>query len=268
MGRVGYRHLGVPISGVMDERSAQLSNLLLNNDLHDAVLEIDEMGATLFFTEPTWIVLTGGIRGSFFNNQKIQLHKPIATEAGDIMEIKPIHLGRWSYLAVKGGLNTSVHLGSRSSYPPAELGTPYLKKGQKLPFLSIECSLKFNTNSRVSTLDHFNKEKVRVLPGPEYDHIAKKATLNGLTFSIGSNSNRMAYLLEGDKMNIALKEIITAPVFPGTIQLPPSGIPVVLMRDAQTTGGYPRILQVLREDLDVLAQKKVGDMIQLELIRD
>ena len=266
MGREGYRHFGVPVSGAMDHRSALLANLLLDNDPGDAVLEIDEYGVHLLFDAPTWIAESGATRSVFINKQKLSSIGAIEVKPGDIIKISSAEKGRWSYIAVKGGILTDVHLGSRSSYPPAALGTPYLRKRSTLPILSIKGSWQVKTNSRISLSDHFEKKIIRAVPGPEYHLMANPKDDTVLHFKIDQNSNRMAYLLKDRELRSTTTGINTAPVFPGTVQLPPSGVPVVLMRDAQTTGGYPRILQILSEDMDALAQKRAGDEIQIRLL--
>lgn len=266
-GRFGYRHLGVPVSGVMDETSAGLANLLLDNDGHDALLEIGLLGPDLYFEADTWIALTGAPKELSLNSEPAKINAALTLKRGDKLSIKSGVRGVWSYLSVKGGFRTDEHLKSRSSYPPANLGLPYLKKNNRLPILSISTSQKLETHSKLNiSQSRFDDQIVRVLPGPEFDYLSEdqKDKLFFKPFKIGNNSGRMAYFLEENTIAMHKRpDIITSIVAPGTIQLPSSGVPMALMKDAQSTGGYPRILHVVKEDLGKLAQRRAGEEVTL-----
>ena len=269
LGRFGFRHLGVPISGVMDEKSARLANLLLDNAENDAVLEMGLIGPDLFFKMDTWLVVTGAPKKIRLNSSALKLNTLIPIKEGDVLSVKSSSEGVWTYLGIKGGFLTESHFQSRSSYPPAQLGSPYLMKGTTLSALSFTTSLYRNTGSRVKiSKAKFNNNEIRVLRGPEFDSLNRNQQLQlfNKAFKIGSNSSRMAYYLGNNNLEIDnLKDIITVPVAPGTVQLLPSGILMLLMKDAQSTGGYPRILQVLKKDLDRVAQIRVNEEVNFRL---
>ena len=269
-GRFGYRHLGVPISGWMDGKSATMANLLLNNTEDDAVLEIGILGPDLIFDVDTWIVITGSIKKATVNSNQVSNNTVVRVEAGDVLSIKSGNEGVWSYLGVKGGFINNKVLGSRSTYANAHLGLPVISKNDILPILGFGTSYTLDTKSRLPTSKKLSKSRIRVARGPEFESLSseQKDVFFKNPFSIGKNSNRMAYFLnENSDVLKNQNDILTSPVAPGTVQLPPSGVPMVLMKDAQTTGGYARVLQVIREDLSGLAQIRVGENVNFKLIR-
>jgi len=267
-GRFGYRHLGVPISGWMDEKSALAANSILGNDEKDAVIEMGPVGMEILFLEETNIVLTGAPKHTLLNQKRVSFNSRLHLSIGDTIKIKTGNKGVWTYLAIDGGIQKELTLGSRSFYLPAKIGHTLLSgvelainKGQNLRNADLNSRIKF---------DHlFNENYIRVRKGPEYDMLSdvQKQTIFNSPFTIGANSNRMGYYLMplNSKLLSGLPDIITSVVSPGSIQLPPSGTPIALMKDCQTTGGYARILQVLQEDLSVLAQKRSDAKVYLSL---
>lgn len=263
-GRFGYGQYGVPVSGFMDSYSARFANTVLNNDQNDALLEMTMTGCSLKFHISTQIALAGAQIQAYLDGQKIDIYKPISIKKNSIFECDPMQKGFRTYLAVKHGFKMETHLGSRSFYHPVT--QRQLKKGDVLNVQSFEAKLedtrallKFNTSVLESNT-------LEVFPGPEYDLLndTSKSQIHGQTFTIGTLNNRMGYQL-CESLGSHTKTLLTGPVLPGTIQWTPSGQLIILMRDCQTTGGYPRILQLPEEAINILSQKRAKDIISFNL---
>lgn len=260
-GRFGFKKFGVPGSGAMDSYAGTVANLLLQNNVDDSVMEITQMGPKLKFSSAMEIVITGANLSPRVNNSEIKNNIIYLLEAGDILSFgKRIQGGR-SYLGITGGFKTEVILQSRSWYKDI---TPYfrLEKGMVLKY-NTTIQKGVNTASSVKIKSSYlNLNDLEVSPGPEFDKLSKpeKVKIFNSEFHVSRNNNRMGVQLE-EKIKNNLNPIITGPVVPGTVQFTPAGRLIILMRDCQTTGGYPRILQLSEVALNVLAQKVEGDAV-------
>lgn len=264
-GRTGFASYGVPQSGVMDRYSAKIANLLVGNTEYEAVLEITMMGPTLIFEEEMLVALSGLEAVVTLNDKKIELLRPFEVKNGDVLQIKQITKGIRLYLAVNGGFQTEMKLKSRSMYEPITK-TSALQKGDQLQIAEYRDTKEKTFAHLKYEAEKYDSETIEVYPGPEFDFLTD-AMIDKLlqqTFSISKNNSRMAYQLE-EKIENNLKPILTQPVLPGTVQFTPGGNLIILMRDAQTTGGYPRIFQLTEESINLLAQKMQGDAIQFQL---
>lgn len=265
LGRVGFAKFGVPKNGAMDQYSANFANLLVGNSLDAAVMEITLTGPKLHFHSKTLIAVTGLDADIFLNGEKQVLNEAFLVETGSVLEIQKITSGNFVYLAVYKGFRTPPVLGSRSMYDGI---TPQsrVKKGD---FLEIEIFSGTRQNHFSSIRfeeETYFSDQLQAFPGPEFELLSEKTKqlLLENKFTISSDSNRMAYLLE-EQLENELKPILTGPVLPGTIQLTFGGNLIILMRDCQTTGGYPRVLQVSEKSLDVLAQKRTREKVLFSL---
>lgn len=266
LGRYGYQDYGVPISGVMDEYSAQFANALLNNDKNDAVLEITMNGPTLQFEGKTLICISGADISPMLNGKEIKLNSIISVDTNDVLTFGKLNYGFRSYLAIQGGFQSELKLNSRSMYK--NVTSKYkIEANDTLHFkeTSPSESSKFATLKFNKTI--FTSNIIEIYKGPEFELLSpiQQQQLFDQDFTISNLNDRMAYQLE-ERLENNLKPIITSLVLPGTIQLTPSGSLIVLMRDCQTTGGYPRILQLKESSINCLAQKYQGQKIQLQLI--
>jgi biotin-dependent carboxylase-like uncharacterized protein len=262
-GRFGYRDQGVPLSGAMDQYAFQLGNHLLGNSKEIAALEMMLQGPELVFHKSTYIAITGASFGAFLNGQKISLHTRVFVPAESVLKFTPPKSGVFGYLAIQGGIQANSILGSFSYYPNVSEDF-LLKKGQQLKIKQHIQKGKSNA-SVVSQLDLSDKT-IDVYPGPEFHLISREnqRDLSLASFKIGTNSNRMGYEIK-HAMELEAKEIITAPVQPGTIQLTPSGKLICLMRDAQTTGGYARVFQLSENAINKLSQKRACQEIRFNI---
>ncbi|MEM6685268.1 MAG: biotin-dependent carboxyltransferase family protein [Bacteroidota bacterium] len=259
LGRVQYRNFGVPVSGVMDPYHAILANQLLGNDENDAVLEMTLQGPRMRFHEATQIVICGANLSPTLNNQPIRLNLPMNVSKGDQLDFGKRQYGVRAYLAVKNGFQTEKILQSRSSYegitPKSRVAT-----GDFIPYQTDTTQIQTKANIAIQH-EIFTNSVLQVYEGPEFEFLSTKQQeiLFNQRFSVGLN-NRMAYQSEEIVANDC-PSIITSAVLPGTVQLTPSGKLIILMKDCQTTGGYPRILQLDAQSMIALAQKHTKDRI-------
>ena len=266
MGRFGNQSFGVPVSGGMDLYSAKLANLIIRNNEYDAVIEMTATGSTLLFHKETVICLTGADMSPLVNDTQIKCNSSIKINPGDILSFGKLKFGFRSYLAVSGGFMTESVMNSRSMYENVTHNSK-LSKGDQLEISGIDKSLtQLNASIKIKPL-HFIKNTIEVFKGPEYNKLSKtqQSFISSMEFSISNANNRMAYQLN-ELIENNLIPIITSLVLPGTVQLTPSGILIVLMRDCQTTGGYPRVLQLKETAINILAQKSTNEKIRFKLI--
>jgi len=263
-GRFGYRDRGVPVSGAMDNLAIEKANGLLENHEDDSVLEITMTGPTIEFEENTFIVLSGAPMSATLNNQPIINYKVYEIAIGDILSYGRLENGFRSYLAVKNGFKTEKILDSRS-YSKAITKVTYLKDRSAIPYES--CSHFEPKTPELKINSYFDEIVLEVAKGPEFDMLENKQLekIFGSDFSVAKENNRMAYQLN-EKIEGHKKSMLTSATLPGTVQFTPSGRLIILMKDGQTTGGYPRILQLTDRAISILAQKKSGDTLSFRLL--
>ena len=260
-GRFGYRNIGVPSSGYMDSESAETANLIINNPKDNPLIEATLIGPTLEFKKSAVICITGGEFSPTLNDIKISSYSAIEVNKGDILKINNSSIGSRCYISIQGTIISDTILGSKSFYHQIT-NSNTIEEGDILLFKK-----NIRTLEQKYTHKKFELNKtINVFRGPEFKCLSKesKKTLFNEEFSIGIN-NRMAYnLLE--KIQDGVNSIISSGVIPGTVQLTPSGNIIILHRDSQTTGGYPRILQLNEKSLNDLAQLRTGDKIRFKLL--
>lgn len=265
-GRLKFQEYGVPISGVMDIYSAKIANAIVGNDESEAVLEITMTGPKLEFTGSTLIGLSGADISPMLNGKSISLNAAISVKKGDILSFGRLVYGFRAYLAVYGGFQTKKVLGSRSMYKGIT-NDICIAKGDVLNIQQSNKDKKASNAAIKIDKNHFENNVIEVFKGPEFDKLADSQAQQLLSteFTIAKENSRMAYQLE-ENLNNDLDSIITSLVLPGTIQLTPLGKLIVLMRDCQTTGGYPRVLQLKESTINRLSQKFTGDKIKFQLL--
>lgn len=262
-GRYGYRDRGVPVSGVMDAFSAFQVNTLLENKNNAAVLEITMTGPTLEFLEDSYIAMGGAEMMATLNNEEIRGYKVYKIHSGDVLAFGKLKKGFRVYLGIKGGFDTDIVLGSRSFYRPIT-ERDSIKAGSTLDYSSAtDFEPKISKMKLETVLD---KTTLEVYRGPEFGQLTDRqlVKLFSNTFSVAKENNRMAYQLN-EEIDGGRGSMLTSATLPGTVQLTPSGKLIVLMKDGQTTGGYPRILQLSDYSISILAQKRMGDPIRFTL---
>jgi biotin-dependent carboxylase-like uncharacterized protein len=289
LGRTGLRHLGVCQSGALDTLALSVANRLAGNPRDAAGIEITIGPTVLRFTRDTRIALTGADFAATLDEQPVHAWWSLPVRAGQVLTLRAPRRGMRAYLAVAGGIDVLPALGSRSTDLKAGfggLGGRALRDGDRLPVGTVKCkagvapalsSPAFGVKSpgwcpfgqlpapaaglATGTPDTL----IRVLPGPEYDSFSAEAQAAfwGMHWSITPNSNRMGYRLSGPALaRRDTPDLLSHAVLPGTIQVPPNGQPIVLMGDAQTSGGYPKIGSVLSADLWRLAQARLNSTVR------
>ncbi len=257
LGRFGFRNLGVPLSGAMDQKLAQYANGLVGNSVDEAVIEFTVIGPTFEVLENVELAVAGMGFSLQRNKRAIHLNQKHLLKKGDVLKIGTTSKSVRGYLAVKGGFKVLKVLGSASFYP---LICPQLsiEKGSLIRLNDLPIKPTAN-NHFVLDFNSYESSEIKVVKGPEFDLLSldMQEQLFKSKFIINPQSNRMAIFLDST-FEFSSPEIITSPVQPGTVQLTPSGKIIVLMRDAQATGGYARIFQLTPEAINLLAQKIPG----------
>ncbi|MHA7128733.1 5-oxoprolinase subunit C family protein [Algoriphagus namhaensis] len=267
LGRMGFSEIGVPEAGPGDEYAFRWNNLNLQNNPQAAQLEISQPGFEIKFSEPTWISFAGAFAKIYLNEKPTSNQGPKAVQAGDILKVGTFTEGALLYLAIRGGFQSELVLGSRSMF----LGITeqnQLAKGSEINYFTNLPDLNPDQNARI-TFDsaYLGQTRIDLFPGPEWSLLdsAAQEQLREAEFTVSSLKNSMAVQFSELVPN-SCSEILTAPVFPGTIQLTPGGKLICLLQDAQVSGGYPRIGQVKEWDLKILVQKIPGSIIRWSLL--
>ncbi|MFL3655142.1 MAG: biotin-dependent carboxyltransferase family protein [Halioglobus sp.] len=259
IGRFGYRRFGVSTSGTMDRRSAALANALVGNVAGSAVIEFHMLGGKLLVEEGPVVIATVGPQCVLrIAGKQINKGCSARAEPGEIVEVESVRQGVFAYVAVGGGFNLNPELGSRSVHRRSGIGGPMLVSGAYLTVSAAPRQL------MTISLPKPDTRPIRVVPGPQNDRFVNGAikALCSSSYVIRSNSDRMAYCLSGPALHhLGDANIISDGVLPGSIQVPGDGQPIVLLRDCQTTGGYPKIATVISADLDRFAQISPGGLV-------
>lgn len=272
LGRHGYLRYGVPISGAMDAFSMVAANLLVKNNPNDACLEITLIGPELQALADTQIAITGGSLSPKINGDAVSMWQTLTVHRGDVVSFGKMENGCRSYLSVRGGINTPAILGSKSTYVRGKFGGiegRQLKIGDVIEGFNvspIETVYKMPENLVPRFPNDFT---VHVILGPQADMFTERGVETFLSnpYRVTIESDRMGYRLEGPTIEHKGKaDIVSDALLPGAIQVPKNGKPIVIMKDAQTTGGYPKIAVVTTPDLDKLGQAKPNDKVRFSEI--
>lgn len=269
LGRTGLAQFGVPQSGPGDLEAFLWNNHLLKNSPGDAQLEIQQPGLKLQFEQACQICISGALSTIKLNGKNIACIGVIEIQEGDLLEIGKFLRGSLIYLGIRGGFQTQEILGSRSQLNGIT-DAASITKGAKIPFFTnLSNPVKTTYSHPKWDNSYLEKEEIRVYPGPEWYLLDSNAQNQLLSkdFHISSMKNTMAIQLE-ELVSNQILDILTAPVYPGTIQLTSGGKLLVLQQDAQVTGGYPRVLQIDEKDLRVIAQKAPGQKIRFQLVSE
>lgn len=269
LGRRGYRSLGVPVSGALDILSASYANALVGNKVDVALIEFAG-SITLRASQDLVVAVTGGLPKVYVDQYEVPSWRPIYLRSGKELTIRPSDRGNVNYVAIAGGIECESVLGSKSTYVRGGfgcLGRP-LKVGDILtvPEVDVESlwsrvhnlSVAVNVSERTPRRDEVLI--LRVTRGIHAEQLQDLDTLLKHEYVVTLESDRMGYRLDGPPLTSALKlgRLPSIPTDRGYVQIPPDGKPIVLMSDAQTTGGYAVALHVVPPDTDVLAQARPG----------
>lgn len=276
-GRRGWQHLGIPVGGTMDPVAAQTANLLVGNSPGEAVLEMFLPGPTIQFTAPALVAITGAGRVISTGDINVEYNRPLLVAEGTTLSWQPTPTGRIAYLAIQGGWQLQPWLGSYSTCPGVAasgwLGRP-LQKEDELSFRSSFEVLKALQKATIKNLPwkHVlpadNSSTIRLLPDAHLSLLDEHSLSQFISspYFLSSNSNRMSYALKGPELSGQRREMISSAVMRGSLQWLPDGGLHIFMADHPTTGGYPRIAQVIAADMGRLAQWPLNEPIHFEWV--
>ena len=269
LGRVGYTHLGISPTGAADSMSIRMGNLLLGNDLNNAGLEITLFGGTYRFNKNTKAALCGSLFPSTIDGIKIQFFKTFEIIKGQILYIGPTNDGARCYLTVENGFEVPTVLDSKSTHLMAKTGGFSGRALIKNDELNFSDSLLPGIPKKVNIKLDDNRSVLRVTKGLQYNLF--KSSSIGMFFSklftVSHSSNRMGLRINGPKIIQKVSDdIITEGLPLGAIQVPISGDPIISFVDHQTTGGYPKIANVIAAALHKVGQLKPGDKFMFKLV--
>jgi antagonist of KipI len=275
LGREGFGPMGVSASGAADCIALRIGNRLVGNAEGAAGLEMTLLGGTLFFREAAVVALTGSDFAPTLDNVPVPVWSSVEIRAGQILQVGPTRTGARCYLCVRGGIDVKEFLGSASTHLLSGLGGfegRALRKGDVLKL--GRTSEGFRTfrkrNLARRALEKLAPRKVlRVTAGPQSDWFSAETRkmLYAGTYRVSEDSNRMGLRLEGTAItSVTGGEMISEGVSLGAVQITAGGMPIILFVEQQTTGGYPKIANVISADLSSLGQLRPRDEIRLELV--
>lgn len=274
LGRYGYQQYGVPVSGAMDRRSCIVANRLVGNRDHDASLELTLKGPELLFQNEAVIAVTGGDLAPSVSGIGVPLWTSVLMKAGSRLTFGTRRAGARCYLAIAGGIDVPIVLGSRSTHVTSQTGGV---KGRTLVQGDVLISGTPAPHQR-STIGLSVPEKLRptfstvvtlrIVPGPQQSSFSDQAieVLTTNLYRLTSQSDRMGYRLEGPQLaHAGTDQWISDGTTIGALQIPPDSQPILLMADRQTTGGYPKIAVVISADLHLAGQLMPGDTVAFKM---
>jgi biotin-dependent carboxylase-like uncharacterized protein len=273
LGRVGYQHLGIPVSGALDPVSLSAANLLVGNPPASAALEIAYQGPTFSVeadsvrlacagaTAPIEIAAAadGGVR-------RLAMLRSTRLQRGDRVRIGALSGGAILYLAVAGGFDVPCVLGSRSTLLRAGIGGNNgraLAAGDRIPL--CQSSAADRGELVLTSLDLSPPAAFRIILGPQDDYFSADALrlVTESSYTVTAASDRMGMRLDGPRLAHSKGyNIVSDGIAPGAIQVPGNGLPIVLLADRQTTGGYPKLATVISADMPALGRLTPGTSLR------
>ncbi|WP_426058648.1 biotin-dependent carboxyltransferase family protein [Hymenobacter sp. B1770] len=288
LGRHGYQKDGIVVSGAMDATALRVANLLVGNPENTAGLEVTLMGPRIRFETNCLIALAGAHVSPSLNGQPMGLHRPVWVTAGTELAFGTPIAGSRACLAVSGGFALAPVLGSHATYLRAGFGGLHgraLQVGDSIPcagptVTGQKLMQNLASNESAATWQQARwtpqpelcpkprpRPIIRAIRGPEYEQFSEESQRNfwQQPYTVTTEADRMGYRLQGHTLSRHTDaELLSTAVTFGTVQVPTSGQPIVLMADHQTTGGYPRIAQVISVDFSALAQVLPGQAIHFQ----
>ena len=273
-GRWGYQNVGVPVSGPMDPAAHRLANAILGNPRDAATLEATIAGPELRVEQPTMAAFTGADLSVTLDGADVPRDVAVTCRPGSVIRFGERREGARAYVAFDGGVATPSALGSRATHVLTRLGGVEgrpLRTGDRLPLGEPAAApLRATRRTRApGTTPEGSGARLRVLAGPQDACFspAAFAALQETRFTVSAQSDRMGYRLSAERAPAFMPsgQMISDATFMGGLQVPPSGNPILLMADRQTTGGYPQIATVITADLPAAGQLAPGDWVEFEL---
>lgn len=270
LGREGFGPRGVSPSGAADPVALRLGNRLVGNPESVPGLEMTLLGGTFMFAESAIIALTGADFGADLDGVPIPLWTSAEVQPGQTLCTGATRSGARCYLCVAGGIEENPFLGSASTHLLSGLGGHQgraLRKGDVLKIGSAKVQLRSRTITAKALQQLQPRKVLRVTPGPQLAQFpdAAQKIFYASTYRVAEESNRMGLRLEGAPLPVYERgEMITEGVSLGAVQITPAGLPIILFVEQQTTGGYPKIANVISADFSSLGQLRPRDEIRFE----
>ncbi|MGE5245075.1 MAG: biotin-dependent carboxyltransferase family protein [Betaproteobacteria bacterium] len=270
LGRWGFQARGVPVAGPMDPCSHRLANALAGNPRDAAALEVTLLGPEIEFSDERTLAVAGADFELSIDGRRAPMHGAVRIRGGERLRFGARRSGARAYLAVSGGIDVPMVLGSRATHLISAMGgvdgRP-LRTGDRLPLGPAARPAPERPPSSPPWMIPSGHAQVRVLPGPQPEYFAADAldVLQSARYGVSARSDRMGFRLEGPRLThdpARGADIISDATPLGVLQVPASGLPILLMADRQTSGGYPKLATVITADISVAGQLGPGDTLQ------
>ncbi len=268
LGRHGHQHIGVSPGGPMDEHAFLWANRLLDNPLNAPQIEITMGQFSCQFQADTTIALTGADMSATLNGQPVAVWQSLHIRAGDQLSLSGARRGIRTYLAVKDGFKVTGILNSCATVMRDGLGGADRRGGK----LAAQDLLEYKVTSPIPTrqvpqqfIPEYGQDiSLNVIPGYQYDRFdkAERERFFSTEYTVTPQMDRMGYRLSGAAIHCQTASLVSEGIALGAIQIPADGQPIILMRDRQTIGGYPKIGCVTARDLSTLAQCQPGAKVR------
>jgi len=268
-GRVGFRRMGVPLAGAMDQWALASGNALVGNPSGAAGLEWALGGGAIRFDSACDVAITGAKVDATIGSATLVQDEAVRARPGDMLDIRRIVRGRFAYVTVGGGITVDAVLGSRSTYLPAAFGGfngRLLRTGDIVPHGDATQVARSASPRFLETIHDYDDTIVRAISNPLAPPELRDQFFDR-AYVVSVASDRTGYRMEGAPIDTGRFDgILSVATCPGAIQLPPSGLPIVLLADAPTVGGYLVLAVVCDVDLPIIAQRSPGDRLRFETI--
>jgi antagonist of KipI len=272
-GRPGHLAFGVPLAGAMDADAYALANLLAGNAPGAAAIEMTLLGGSFRFEAGAYVAIAGADMQASLDGEPLPGGSALPVPPGGVLAFSSALSGCRAYLAVRGGIDVPPFLGSRSTYTRGAVGglngRP-LAAGDRIPVGESSPPPPRRALPARELPRYEGGISLRVLLGPQDDRFAPEglAAFLGSAYSVTNRNDRMGYRLEGPAIrHRGGPDIVSDALLPGAVQVPGSGMPIVMMSDAQTVGGYAKIAAVIAADLPKLAQARRGDAVRFRAVQ-
>jgi len=271
-GRLGYQAFGMGTAGACDQYAYRMGNLLVGNEHGEASLECILMGPTIEFEEDTVVAITGGNFSATLNGVEMGNWCSYRVNSGDTLELGGVMSGRMEYIAVAGGIDVPLVMGSRSTYVRAKIGGldgRNLKNGDRLSIGSGNLLTAGRQLDDRYIPTYETDTTVRVVLGPQDDAFTEKGinTFLNSPYQVTNSCDRMGYRLQGDAIeHIKGADIISDGIPLGAVQVVGDNQPIIMLADRQTTGGYTKIATLVTADIPKVAQSSLDSIIRFKSI--
>ena len=272
LGRFGYQQFGVPPSGALDNYAYRVGNLLIGNAEGAAALEITLFGCQLRALEETTIAITGADLAATVNGVPVPSWESLSLKQGDVLSFPGLNSGCRAYLAVTGGIAVPEVMQSASTYTKASIGGFDGRPLRKGDIVQASKSVSLAKVARMPSkyIPVYGKQiTLRVILGPQDDLFTGEGISDFFNsdYTVSAQADRMGYRLEGPRIQHRKgADIISDGIPLGAIQVPGDGLPIILLVDRQTTGGYTKIATTISVDIPRIAQAKPGDKISFQQV--